>query len=94
MANITIVRQDAAISVNFGVYYPSDVVTYIEVCYQQSNFDLIGNAVSHIDIKFSDQEVFKVGIVQEDDNYVIDSVDGVAPTSINHLFELLKMALG
>ena len=92
MANITIVKSGNAIKVDFGDYYgASPQVDFKKATYQKMNIDSIGEIPNDcILIKMHNIDEWKVGDVQGPDNFVIDTVDGVAPTDLDHLYILLS----
>lgn len=94
MPNIKIKRINDAIRVHFGDYFESsEHVNHIETIYQKTNIERLGNAGTHVSVKFTDGTEWKAGITQEIDNFVIDSVQGTEPTSIDNLFELISSVM-
>ena len=92
MANITIIKAGDAVRVDFGDYYgASPLVDYKKATYQKYNIDSIGFIPNDcILIKMRNLSKWKVGAVQGADNFVIDTIDGIAPTDLDHLYTLLS----
>lgn len=85
MANIIITCDVASITFDYGDYATNGGVPYKKGSYDKSSVKSIEMAADESYIKFNNQY-----LSWEAGNYqVVDSVQGVAPTSQSHLYDLL-----
>ena len=93
MANITINKTGERIKVDFGDYYGvAPQVDYKVNNYQRANIEAIADADTYIHIKMRNLMEWRVGI-SGIDVFIVDSVNGVTPTDLTHLLDLLSQLM-
>jgi len=94
MANLVVTRVGNAVTIEFNDYF--NVYGFIGISkssYNATNYvDKVHRMSDHILVWGSDEKVWKVIHPQGDMNkgYMVDLVNGVTPTSLDHLFELIN----
>jgi len=102
MANITIVKSGNSIVVDFGVYIASNQIDYLKSSYLASDLSFIClmKDSSYIELKMTNAHSRKRWLLTYDSAYsgdeyfIIDSVDGIAPSSESDLFDKLTALRG
>lgn len=90
MANIVVVETGARINVDFGDYYGVVPQVDFQCCsYQKTNLDAVCKDVGYCIVKMHNLEEWHVAFDLQPDCFIVDTVNGIAPTDNAHLYELL-----
>lgn len=102
MAGITIVKTGNSFVVDFGVYVSSDLINTVKQSYFIDDIIEIGliTDLSNVFVMMRDSDGLPMWYVTYDSTYIgadyfiIDSIDGIAPTSQLDLFNKLTALRG
>jgi len=86
MANLTITTTANTIKVDFGTYPTHDGM--IQGCWQKQNITF-KNQATQVAATVQNEREWYVSVVPTDNCLVVDTVNGVAPTDINDLYDKL-----
>ncbi len=92
MANIVIVSTSTHIDVEFNIY--SSDIGYTKASFAKDDMQIVAREYSRdvikIDMNTRDFAVWYCSYDSQPNSYIIDSIDGVAPTSCDDLYDKLK----
>jgi len=97
MANISVTKSGNSIIVDFGDYVNSDKIDYSKTSYLLADLVQISLVKdgSHIELKMKDAHIRLRWLLTYDSTYsgteffIVDTVEGVSPTSESDLFDKL-----
>ena len=88
MANVIITSSANIIIVDFGVY--SSFVGYKKGLFQKRKISIqLISDLSFVRVENSNGEHWAISYIQSGESLIVESVDGIAPTDNEHLFDLL-----
>lgn len=100
MANIVVTGFANGLDVDFGDYWrdsgqpiASPDVNAEQAFYHREEVREMWRENSFVYIQMDNKREWKLGLTQGIDNFVIDTVDGVAPTTVVDLYQKLRAIL-
>jgi hypothetical protein len=100
MANIVITSMSNGLEVDFGDYWrdsgqpkSSKDVNAEMSFYHKEEIRELWKAGTDVFIRMDNRREWKIGITQLADNFVIDTIDGVAPTDALDLYQKIRNIL-
>ena len=92
MAKLVVTRTGNSIKVDFNYYFDNGIIDVKRASYNNSYISKVHELADHIIVWGSDNKVWKVIPPTGDTSkgYIVDSIDGVAPTDLDHLYSLVN----
>lgn len=91
MANVTIITTTNTIEVDFGVY--ADDLAISKGVWRKSSVIYINLNDNHIYLKIRDGNEWVLNYSTQSKGFIVDTIDGVAPTSLSDLYDKLKVLI-
>jgi hypothetical protein len=92
MANLVVTRSGNSILVNFNNYYEVGAIDIKRAGYNSGYITKVHELPTHLVVWGSDNKTWKVVPPGGDTTkgFIVDSIGGVAPTDLDHLYSLIN----